>query len=148
MSETHLPLPEKFVALVADGIGTVCDLLDEGDGEFAPLALVGDTANNTVYPLHEDARCAGEPVFDLIRRAARKVDADFVFMLMHMPKDPAHATETVGFVLETYDGTWTSRVPVELSNGTKTIGEVRIHMTPGAKASVGMLPQPRGSALH
>src|SRR5258708_27106567 len=148
MSETNLPLPEKFFALIADGVETVCDLLDQGDGEFAPLALVGDTANNTVYPLHEDARRAGEPVFDLIRRAARKFDADFVFMLMHMPKDPAHATETVGFVLETYNGTWTSTRPVALSNGTTTIGEVRIHMMPGAKASVGLLPQPRGSALQ
>src|SRR5216683_4477035 len=148
MSETNLPLPEKFVALVEDGVGTVRDLLDQGDGEFAPLALVGDTARNTVYPLHESARRAGEPIPDLIRRTARKVDADFVFMLMYMPSDSAHATETVGFVLQTYNGSWTSRVPVELSNGTKTIGEVRMHMMPGAKASVGLLPQPRGSALH
>jgi hypothetical protein len=34
-----------------------------------------------------------------------------------------------GFVLETYDGTWTSRVPVELSNGRKTVGEVRMLMS-------------------
>jgi hypothetical protein len=148
MSETNLPLPEKFVELVEDGIGTVRDLLDEGDGEFAPLAVVGDTATNTVYPLQEDARRADEPIPEFVRRAAGKVDADFVFMLMYMPRDPAHATETVGFVLETYNGTWTSRVPVELSNGRKTVGEVRMHMMPGAKASVGLLPQPRGSALH
>jgi hypothetical protein len=148
MSETNLPLPEKFVELVEDGIGTVRDLLDEGDGEFAPLAVVGDTATNTVYPLQEDARRADEPIPEFVRRAAGKLDADFVFMLMYMPKDPAHATETVGFVLETYNGTWTSRVPVELSNGRKTVGEVRMHMMPGAKASVGLLPQPRGSALH
>ena len=148
MSETHLPLPEKFVELVQDGIGTVRDLLAEGDGEFAPLALIGDTASNAVYPLQEDARHADEPIPEFIRRAARKVDADFAFMLMYMPRDPAHATETVGFVLETYNGTRTSRVPVELSNGRKTVGEVRMHMMPGAKASVGLLPQPRGSALH
>src|SRR5258705_11403444 len=148
MSETNPPLPEIFVALVEDGIGTARDLLDEGNGEFAPLAIVGDTARNTVYPLQEDARCADEPIPEFIRRVARKVDADFAFMLMYMPRDPAHATETVGFVLETYNGTWTSRVPVELSNGRKTVGEVRMHMMPGAKASVGLLPQPRGSSLH
>src|ERR1700680_4764941 len=125
MSETNLPLPEKFVVLVADGIGTVCDLLDEGDGEFAPLALVGDTARNTVYPLYEDARRAGEPVFDLIRRAARKVDADFVFMLMHMPRDSAHATETVGFVLETYNGPSASRSGSQSRSGSS----VRTSMT-------------------
>lgn len=142
----------RVLTLIDDVAEMARELINLQPEPFAPLAFVGKTTTSTICPLHPKSMRAGEPITDFVCRSASECNADFSLMLVAerddpdavlsivvQPHEPTDGVIAVGFVLETYAGVWTARVPVKLSEGTKTIKQVRMRMA-GAK-SFGFLPQ-------
>ncbi|MFO8005216.1 hypothetical protein [Thioalkalivibrio sp.] len=171
-------IPEAYWEMIAPLIERGRVLLEAGES-LHPIAFVGSSEKRTIgtVVLSTAAGDVQDTSAEQVRRAAYRLDADFVFTIMEawgLPPEKANkyqaileqygsieaspfAVDLVSFALETRQGSWVAQAEVKpkgISKRKKTFGEPRFRLfAESAEGFAALLPPPvatsQGSgALH
>jgi hypothetical protein len=127
-------MPAAYRAIIDPLVATAREILEGGES-LVPFAFVGNLTTKETYPVVLNTGSDGQKDDSalLIRHVARRVEADFVFVIMDawaLPPDKMHRYEeilerygsvaaspyridVVSFALETRHGLWVAQVPVK-----------------------------------